>query len=164
LRVLASYLIPAKFVALGLVLILIGCGKSGGQDSPAAPPGAANGNAAPPAQWGIASTNALFRAQIVSWQKGPQVTKSDDTRNELQVKILGPNGADPEKVEVLNLFPYMKVHGHGVPKSFEPKWEVQGNVIQVKQLGFIMSGPWEVNIKARVNGVEDTIEIPVEVP
>ena len=135
------------FCVAAVLLGLVGCGSGKTQDSPAAP-----------------APTAKFMAQIVSWQKGPQVTKSDDTRNELQVKILGPNGADPEKVEVLNLFPYMKVHGHGVPKSFEPKWEVQGNVIQVRQLGFIMSGPWEVNIKARVNGVEDTIEIPVEVP
>jgi hypothetical protein len=164
LQVLARVLVQLPIGVATILLILGGCGKSASQDSRAAPPVPGTDTGASPVQWGMASRNALFRAQIVSWQKGPQVTKSDETRNEFQVKVLSPNGADPEKFEVLDLFPYMKVHGHGVPKSYAPKWEVQGSVIQVKQLGFVMSGPWEVNIKVRVNGAEDTIEIPVEVP
>ena len=103
-----------QFAFLGLVLF--GCGKSTGQDSRQEPLVPSNDNGSASATGGLASTNKLFLAKIVSWEKGPQVTRSDDTRNEFQVKILSPNGADPEKIEVLDLFPYMKVHGHGVPK------------------------------------------------
>ena len=58
----------------------------------------------------------------------------------------------------------MKIHGHGVPRAYLPVWNTEGNLVSVDKLGFIMSGPWEIIVQARVDGVEDSVEIPVVVP
>jgi hypothetical protein len=112
----------------------------------------------------VLSAKGAFRARILAWQSGPQVTQGDGTRNSFAIEVATACGVKPSQFEVISLSPYMKVHGHGVPRAYLPEWQVLENKVTVTKLGFIMSGPWEINLQANVNGVADNIEIPVEVP
>lgn len=147
-----------------IFLTLYGCGKTSEPRSDAIPPAPSGSIDKAVSDLGTASKNQVFRAQIFSWEMGPQVTKSDATRNSFKIRIFDSKGAKPDSVEVVELYPYMKVHGHGVPKSYAPKWEASENLVHVTGLGFVMAGPWEINMKARVNGVEDSVEVAAEVP
>ena len=113
---------------------------------------------------GTNSKQGIFLGRFGSWSRGPQVTNGDSTRNDFQLEFALPKGQAPKSFEVISLSPFMKIHGHGVPRAFLPKWAVSGSRVTVSQLGFIMSGPWEVNVRARVDGQEDDIELSVEVP
>jgi hypothetical protein len=112
----------------------------------------------------VRSAQGTFLARIFGWSAGPQVTTNDGSRNEFEIHFATAEGFVPATFEVLDLRPYMKIHGHGLPRAYLPRWSVAGNTVRVTDLGFIMSGPWEINVRARVDGTLDDIEIPVEVP
>ena len=113
---------------------------------------------------GVSSTQGTFRARVKTWKSGPQVTKNDDTRNEVSIEFATASGRKPGTFEALNVLPYMKIHGHPTPRAYFPVLNVEGNLMSLEKLGFIMSGPWEIIVQARVDGVEDSVEIPVVVP
>jgi hypothetical protein len=112
----------------------------------------------------VFSTQGTFRARIKVWKNGPQVTKNDNTRNSFSIEFATPSGHKPESFEVLKVSPDMKVHGHGVPRAYSPIWNIEDNLLNIDRLGFIMAGTWEITVQARIDGVEDSVEIPVVVP
>jgi hypothetical protein len=63
---------------------------------------------------------------------------------------------------VLKVELWMKIHGHG-SDPVEIK-HIKANVFEISKLSFHMSGPWEINITAKVDGHEEKIEYKVEVP
>ena len=113
---------------------------------------------------GVNSTKSTFRARIKAWTSGPEVTQNGAPRNAFSIEFATASGHKPVSFEALKVTPYMKIHGHGVPRAYLPDWKMADNLVSVEKLGFIMSGPWEIIVQARVNGVEDSVEIPVEVP
>jgi hypothetical protein len=117
----------------------------------------------PDSALGQTSKKGVFRAAITAWFAGPRVTFGEESLNSLQVTLVLPNGTKPTSIAVREVFPYMKIHGHGAPGD-RPIAEAKENVLTVSQLGFSMSGPWELNVRLVVHGQEDVVEIPVQVP
>ena len=105
----------------------------------------------------------MFRAAIKLWSAGPSVTLGEAGRNAFEITLAREDGTAPDSVFVAEVFPYMKVHGHGSPRAYQPVVVVVGSVVNVTRLGFVMEGPWEVVVRATVDGRQDTVEIPVEV-
>lgn len=112
---------------------------------------------------GATSRTGAFRAAITRWVSGPSVTLGEDGRNAFEITLARADGTAPASVTVGEVFPYMKVHGHGSPRAYQPALAVEGSVVKVTRLGFVMEGPWEVVVRATIDGREDTVEIPVEV-
>lgn len=105
-----------------------------------------------------------FCARIVKWEQGPRVSEGDFDRNAFVMEIVDEHGALPASFSLGDVVPFMKIHGHGVPRAFAPKLSVDGNRVRVTELGFIMAGPWQIVVSATVNGRSGKLEIPVEVP
>jgi len=113
---------------------------------------------------GVISSQGFFRARIKEWQSGPQVTQNESTRNAFSIEFATKTGHKPTSLDSIQVTPFMKIHGHGVPRAYLPVWNVEDHLVHITQLGFIMAGPWQIIVRARVNGIEDSIEIPIEVP
>ncbi|MBM3383238.1 MAG: hypothetical protein FJY29_12505 [Betaproteobacteria bacterium] len=107
----------------------------------------------------------FFKAKITSWTAGPEVSGDsiDEIKNACQIEITTPDGQVPASLSVQDIFPYMKVHGHGAPDE-QITFTIEGNKVSVNRIAFTMSGPWELHIKATVNGQSEELEIPVVVP
>lgn len=107
----------------------------------------------------------VFSARIVSWERGPKV--SDDTSaqslSKCVIEIITVDGQVPQSITVTDVFPYMKMHGHGAP-SGQIIRSLDGNKLTVDNIMFIMSGSWELHVKATVNGQTEELELPVAVP
>ena len=106
-----------------------------------------------------------FSAKIVSWSVGPEVSGDSlaDINNACIVEITTPTGGIPDSLTVQDIFPYMKVHGHGAPDE-QITFTVEGNRLKISKIAFTMSGPWELHVKATTNGQSEELEIPVVVP
>lgn len=168
-----QFLIPSGELLLGamcciLFLLTASCGKEA-KDAPVEPI-VNQGTPAPetplvfePNQ-GFLSAQGVFRARLKSWERGPQVTKNDGTRNDFTIELALNSGRKADTVEVILVEPYMKIHRHGVPPPYQPTLTIEGNIIKGTNMGFIMSGPWELKVQARINGKEDTVEVLVDVP
>jgi hypothetical protein len=107
----------------------------------------------------------FFAARIVSWTQGPEVSGDvlSDINNSCIIEIQTADGQIPSSISVLHVFPFMKVHGHGAPDE-QIKMELNGNQLKVSKIAFTMSGPWELHLRATVNGQTEELEIPVAVP
>lgn len=107
----------------------------------------------------------FFQAKITRWTTGPEVSgDSIDTINNACVfEITTLEGHLPTSLTVQEIFPYMKVHGHGAPDD-QITFKIEGNTVTVSKIAFTMSGPWELHVKATVNGQSEELEIPVVVP
>jgi hypothetical protein len=106
-----------------------------------------------------------FSAKIVSWSVGPEVSGDSisDINNACIIEVTTPTGGIPDSLTVQDVFPYMKVHGHGAPDE-QITYTIEGNRIKVSKIAFTMSGPWEIHVKATSNGQSEELEIPVVVP
>jgi len=99
---------------------------------------------------------------LVSWVKGPQTGDFSEAR----LVIYTTSGKVPKAVEGVTVEPWMKIHGHGTGDA-QPEVSVdkdQANIFHVTGIYFIMSGPWELNIEAVVDGAKDKLEFAVKVP
>jgi hypothetical protein len=107
----------------------------------------------------------FFQAKITSWGFGPEVSGDsiDTIKNTCTIEVTTPDGQLPTSLSVQDIFPYMKVHGHGAPDD-QITFTIEGNKITVSKIAFTMSGPWELHVKATVNGQTEELEIPVVVP
>jgi hypothetical protein len=113
------------------------------------------------------SQSGNVRAFIKTWLRGPQVSKGDETKNDLVIEFEKENGDVISNLEVQKITPDMKIHGHGVPKPFRPTFVLEKNetiLLKVNNLGLIMSGPWELNIQFSIDNILDTIEVKFNVP
>ena len=107
----------------------------------------------------------FFHAKILRWTTGPEVSGDslDTINNACVIEITTLEGQLPTNLSVQDVFPYMKVHGHGAPDD-QITFKIEGNTVTVSKIAFTMSGPWELHVKATVNGQSEELEIPVEVP
>lgn len=107
----------------------------------------------------------FFQAKITRWTTGPEVSGDsiDTINNTCVIEITTPDGQVPTSLTVQDIFPYMKIHGHGAPDD-QITFKIEGNTVTVSKIAFTMSGPWELHVKATVNGQSEELEIPVEVP
>jgi hypothetical protein len=75
----------------------------------------------------------IFSARIVNWERGPEV--SGDTLNDINnacvIEVTRADGQTPTSLTVLDVFPYMKVHGHGAPDE-QITTAVEGSRIRVE--------------------------------
>lgn len=106
----------------------------------------------------------VFAARIVQWQRGPQVSEdiSPESLSKCEIEITTLDGQVPAALSVETAYPYMKIHGHGAP-SGQITRTLQGNRLTVDNIMFTMSGPWELRVKASVNGQTEELELPVVV-
>lgn len=109
---------------------------------------------------GLASENSVFRAKI-TWAKGPR----KNSYSIADITIADMEGNPPQHIEVIRIWPYMKIHGHGTGniEAVVTQHETKFYEFHVTNLFFIMKGPWEMNLRVIVNGAEDFLEIPIEV-
>ncbi|NBO39757.1 hypothetical protein EBU99_14420 [bacterium] len=146
----------ALLLLLSCSIVEVSCSKSSAQ-------GSSSGSQAASAL-GQAKGN-IFTAKILSWSKGPEVSGDSvsEMNNACVIEIKTADDKVPESISVSDIFPFMKIHGHGAPDD-QITWKVEGNQIIASKISFIMSGPWELHVKAVVNGQTEELEIPVVVP
>jgi hypothetical protein len=111
------------------------------------------------------SDDSSFGARF-EWTKGPMVCDDASKQSEGRLTLLTADGAKPATVTGVNVTPWMKIHGHGTGR-WQPTLVLRPatlNEFDVTGLCFIMSGPWELNIDATVNGVSSKLEWTLEVP
>lgn len=109
----------------------------------------------------VASKNSKYCIKL-EWIKGPVV----DDYSEAKITFTTPALGEPKTVEAVKVTPWMKLHGHGTG-DVQPELKPLGgktNVFGVTNIYFIMSGPWELNIEATIDGVADSLEYSVKVP
>ena len=123
------------------------------------------GHSEPEAAQNQEARGKFFQAKITGWTTGPEVSGDSlgEIKNACIIEITTPDGQVPTSLSVQDIFPYMKVHGHGAPDE-QISFTVEGNKVSVNKIAFTMSGAWELHIKATVNGQSEELEIPVVVP
>ena len=99
---------------------------------------------------------------MVEWIKGPETGEpgSNVVRLDFSTFLMQGQELTEPRAGI-----YMKIHGHGgldegirmVPEEGKP-----GSWI-ISNFGFTMTGPWELNIEAQIDGMGKFWEIPVEV-
>lgn len=100
----------------------------------------------------------------VTWIEGPYGATGaypEEYYSKAKMEFLRFDKKQPVSVEVLKVHPWMKIHGHGtdvVPKVNK----IEANIFELSDVYFTMLGPWELNVTAKVDGYEDTIEVKVE--
>jgi hypothetical protein len=104
------------------------------------------------------SPKGVFRAKF-EWTTGPLFGESAGI-----LTISAPEGHQAKSIEELKFVPWMKAHGHGTGRVQPTLKKTKPFQWKVDTIHFIMSGSWELNVTAKVDGVKDTLEIPVEVP
>jgi len=106
-------------------------------------------------------------AVLSEWKAGPSVAQStpleDYIYSKVEITLLTKDKKAPKSVELIQVKPWMKIHGHGSPSTPKVR-EIYANVFEVSNIHFNMSGPWELQVSAIVDGVRDTVEVNVEVP
>jgi hypothetical protein len=97
----------------------------------------------------------------ITWLEGPKV--EDFSSAELEIR--NPDLSVPGKIKKISVEPWMKIHGHGTG-DVQPELALKGNhknIFILSNVYFIMSGPWELNIKATIDEITDTLEYNVKV-
>jgi|GEM_PF-3658286 len=136
-------------VFLGLSLHW-GCGASPGKKN-ADPP-----SSSPTAPAGSLTVEHAVWAQGGTWQVvGTWIGLPDGpdgkTGNDLDLAFFGVDGSPLTAVKIEEVKPWMTVHGHGTSTKnmvIEPD-ATAANVIHVKNIRFVMSGPWEIFVTAK---------------
>ncbi len=90
---------------------------------------------------------------------------SAERENRVVVTIASDTLQTPKSLRIMEIKPWMKIHSHG-SGHLVPKWKaVRGeHIFEVENIYFIMSGPWELKLKAEIDGVVDELEFQFEVP
>jgi hypothetical protein len=107
----------------------------------------------------LASPKGVFRAKLV-FEQGPFVTKESIARIEFSDPLLHT----PINLSEIEIKPWMSVHGHGAPTRNMRVQILDSHTVQVSGLVFVMSGPWELQVSAFVNGQKDQVILPLSVP
>ncbi len=84
----------------------------------------------------------------LEWLEGPH--EKDYSRASL---TFTPNGTDkelPALVELVEVKPWMKVHGHGTGNKKIKIQQVSATVFELSNIFFIMDGPWELEVTAKL--------------
>lgn len=147
-----------KYILL-LMMFFASCGSNNG--TPANTP-SPDGDAAPkhPKIDGldlsktILSNDGHWRV-AVTWNTGPVFSPRPQIENKLQLLFVTPNGAAVDSVKDVDFIPYMPNMGHGLNSK---QRIVIGEIgaVAVSELWFNMAGPWQITVKATVDGVADT--------
>ena len=107
----------------------------------------------------LSSSQGAFRARLI-FESGPFVTQESVVR----VEFSDPLFHAPLSIQEMTVKPWMSVHGHGAPTRNIRLETVNAYSVRVFGLVFIMSGPWELQITARINGQSDLVVLPLSVP
>lgn len=126
-----------------------------------------------PAQEGQHEVPLLLDGQVRSaggayfvspkWIQGP-VVGEDCTA---EITFMDGERQAPKSVQVTNAFPFMSIHSHDSGKlrpSVTAMDEGKPGRFRLERILFLISGPWELNLKATVNGREDISVFEFEVP
>ncbi len=106
------------------------------------------------------SENKSFTLKL-DWLKKPGVSELEH----LRITFANRDRTLPEKVEAVKFLPFMTIHGHpGATRRQTVTSENQDNTYIVQGFSFTMSGPWDLIVTATINGKQDKLVIPVEVP
>lgn len=108
----------------------------------------------------VASLSGQHSA-ILTWVQGPKAAPN----NVLHLQFFdGPDAPISEQVEVKEFKPWMAIHGHGAPMLKQKITLLSANLFEVSGINFIMSGPWELQVKIASGATEDSFKFPVSVP
>ena len=110
---------------------------------------------------GIAAKQGKFVVKL-DWLSGP---KSEDFVK-ARLTFATTQRAVPSTVSDVVFNPQMPSMGHGTSMDDQTiaADESSTNVFIVDGIWFIMGGPWEILVTAKVDGISDTAAIPVDVP
>lgn len=114
----------------------------------------------PPAGMTASEHGAYFLK--IEWLAGPTA----EAESRIRFIFNGADGKIAASVANTTFKPWMTIHGHGAPeRSIRINAESGfANQYIISGVYFSMSGPWDLKISSKVNGVEDSITLPVSVP
>lgn len=94
------------------------------------------------------------------WDAPPSTTG----RHEVTLAFRNAAGEPLMGITDVTVKPWMKIHGHGAPgEAIKVTNQGNGSSWKVEGLTFTMPGPWELEVRARKDGVEDKAEVKVEI-
>ena len=111
---------------------------------------------------GHMSQNAHWQVRL-EWKQGP--TANNDGESLAYITFADATFFAPNSISDIRLKPWMRIHGHGTGNLVPTIIPVIDNPTKflVSEIYFLMSGPWELQINATINGNPDYIEVNVEV-
>ena len=112
------------------------------------------------------SSEASWQVRL-EWETGP---KSGSTDNVARIVIAPQPDSGPHRLGLTDLSievtPWMTVHGHG-SGNVKPVVDVvdaAAGIYRVKNIYFVMSGPWDLRIAISGPDGTTTVVVPVAVP
>jgi YtkA-like len=143
-------------------LLAFGCGPKSESHEPGA-------ESSPPQSDNVAAAD--IRADAWSARRTFGVTWSWDTAVKAEtfvnaeVTFITPEGKAPDSVVDIEIDPWMPSMGHGTATDDQQISPVIGSPgkFKIKGIYFIMGGPWEIRLKATVNGSADRAALKVGV-
>ncbi len=103
----------------------------------------------------------------LSWVKPPGVGMAHENILLLTFKRKEPLAKTLE-VKELKIWPYMKIHGHGGARKTIITEIPAANPLelsyQISGFRFTMSGPWEIEVRAVIDGYNYALSMAVDVP
>lgn len=165
---------PVNWVFIVSIVALTACGpkhepRSKNTPSTDAVPDSSNhpelpivGNPLFSAADGHISQKANWQVHL-EWKQGP--TATDEGESQAYVTFADANFFAPNTLSDIRIKPWMKIHGHGTGNLVPQLIPVKDNPTKflVSEIYFLMSGPWELQINATINGNPDYVEVNVEV-
>ncbi len=108
------------------------------------------------------SQNGKWQVRL-EWKQGP--TAKDDGESITYITFADATFFAPKTLSDFTIKPWMKIHGHGTGNLVPTISPVKDNPSKflVSGIYFLMSGRWELQIHATVNGIPDYLEVNVEV-
>lgn len=154
--------LPKKSVCTLFFLLAFGCGKESRSREPGAEP-------SPPQSDNI--TAGSPRPDVWSERRRFRVNWAWDTAVKAEALVsavltfVTPEGKSPNSVAQIEIDPWMPSMGHGTATVDQVIVPAHGRpgVFQINGLYFIMGGPWEIRIRATVDGSEDRAALKVNV-
>lgn len=111
---------------------------------------------------GHGSQNGKWQARL-EWTQGP--TAQEDGESIAYLTLADDTFFAPTTISDFRIKPWMKIHGHGTGNLVPTISPAKDNPSKflVSGIYFLMSGRWELQINATVNGNPDYLEVNVDV-
>lgn len=101
--------------------------------------------------WGLIGETTLktdnFTVRL-DWLEGPYDRAYSLAR--LTFSANEPAAELPSPVELVEVKPWMKIHGHGTGNKKVAIKQISPTVFEVSNIFFIMAGPWELEVTAKL--------------
>ena len=110
----------------------------------------------------IASVQQVYCLKL-EWRRGP----FENERSHAELTFTTPDLKIPASVQVLEVKPWMDMGIHSHTTRKQPTFAVrpdQAHVFDVDDILFTMSGRWQIQVRAIINGYEDKTFYEIDVP